>query len=38
MNIYYVLGTRLGARGKMVSKMIMGPTLMDLLSSKKGKQ
>lgn len=37
MNIYYMLGTMLGARANMVNKMIMGPALVDLLS-KKGKQ
>lgn len=38
MNIYYMLGPGLDARGKMVNEIFTSPALMDLLSSKKGKQ
>lgn len=37
MNIYYMLGTMLGAKGRMGNKIIIGPALMDLLSSRKQK-
>lgn len=35
MNIYYIPGTVLGARDKMVNKLVIGPALVDLLSSRK---
>lgn len=35
MNIYYMLGAMLGASDRMVNKIIVGPALMDLLSSRK---